>query len=281
MGDSVVNSETRANHETTSQSAEVKPRVFDRGAFDRAYRELVLTGRFFEANDYYRGNWSRYRRTFELLSSLPLPSPARVLEVGGGQMALLSRYLYGDICTVGDVNEEFNATLLERGVEFHRCDLIRDDLPFDNAFDVVVLLEVVEHIPLPLHQVLERVRRWIKPGGYLFITTPNLYRLRNVIRLALGLRVFDFFFVPEASKSIGHPFEYFTEHLRFHLERAGFEVRSIDLKQLHGFQSGATIATKLGRLAATPLFVNPRWRDSLVAIATKPRVPGELLDDAG
>jgi len=251
---------------------EVRARAFDRSSFDEAYRKLILTGQFFEVDDYYRGNWSRYRRTFELLSSLPLPNPAKMLEVGGGQMALLSRYLYGDDCAVGDVNEQFNATLLEHGVAFHRCDLIRDDLPFEDDLDVVVLLEFVEHVPMPLHEVLEKVKRWIKPGGYLFITTPNLYRLRNVVRLALGLRVFDFFFVPEENKSIGHPFEYFSEHLRFHLERAGFEVQSIDLKQLHGFQSGATLLTKLGRLAATPLFSNPKWRDSLVAVAKKPLV---------
>lgn len=254
----------------SSQRADRKPRVFDRAAFDRAYRQIVLGGRFFEDDDYYRGNWSRYRRTFELLSSLPLPSPAQLLEVGGGQMALMSHHLYGDHCAVGDVNEEFNSTLLEQGIRFLKCDLLRDDLPFDQELDVVVLLEVVEHMPVPLHQVLEKVRRWIKPQGYLFCTTPNLYRLRNVIRLALGLRVFDFFFVPEESKSIGHPFEYYDAHLRFHLERAGFEVQSIERKQLHGFESGATPLAKLGRLAAAPLLVNPVWRDSLVAVATNP-----------
>jgi SAM-dependent methyltransferase len=147
--------------------------VFDRGAFDDAYRQLVLGGNFFELDNYYRGNWSRYRRTFELLSSLPLESPARLLEVGGGQIALLSRYLYGDHCTVADVNEEFNSTLLEHEIEFVKCDLLRGDLPFIQEFDAVVLLEVVEHIPLPLHQVLERVRRWMKPGGYLFVRRPT------------------------------------------------------------------------------------------------------------
>ena len=247
-----------------------KPRVFDRAAFDQAYRQIILGGNFFEDDDYYRGNWSRYRRTFELLSALPLPRPARLLEVGGGQMALLSHHLYGDDCTVGDVNEAFNSTLLDFGIRFLKCDLLRDDLPFDQELDVVVLLEVVEHMPVPLHQVLEKVRRWIKPGGYLFCTTPNLYRLRNVVRLALGLRVFDFFFIPEESKSIGHPFEYYDAHLRFHLERAGFEVQSMERKQLHGFESGATKFARIGRFVAAPLLANPVWRDSLVAVATNP-----------
>jgi SAM-dependent methyltransferase len=254
----------------TPRPTEVKPRAFDRAAFDEAYARLILGGNFFELDAYYRGNRSRYRRTFELLSSLPLPSPARLLEVGGGQMALLSRCLYGDQCTVGDVNEAFNSTLLEQGIQFLKCDLLRDDLPFDEELDVVVLLEVVEHMPVPLHEILEKVARWIKPGGYLFCTTPNLYRLRNVVRLALGLRVFDFFFIPEESKSIGHPFEYYDAHLRFHIERAGFDVESIELKQLHGFESGATTLAQVGRFLSTPLLANPIWRDSLVAVAKKP-----------
>jgi SAM-dependent methyltransferase len=253
-----------------SRDGDRGPRKFDRADFDEAYRRTVLSGEFLEVRDYYRGNWSRYRRSFELLSELPLPTPARLLEVGGGQMALMSHQLHGDHATVGDVNGSFDATLVQHGVEFVKCDLLRDDLPFENEFDVVVLLEVVEHIPFPLHEILEKVRRWIMPGGYLFLTTPNLYRFRNVVRLALGLRVFDFFFVPEPSKSIGHPFEYYSEHLRFHLERAGFSVDSIELKQLHGFQSGASALTKAARLMATPLFLNPLWRDSLVAVSTKP-----------
>lgn len=254
----------------TSGHAAVKPRVFDRKAFDEAYRRLILGGDFFESDGYYKGNWSRYRRTFEMLSSLPLPTPAKLLEIGGGQIALLSRCLYGDRCTVGDVNEAFSSTLLEHGIEFLKCDLLRDDLPFDQELDLVVLLEVVEHMPVPLHQVLQKVRRWIKPGGHLFCTTPNLYRLRNVVRLTLGLRVFDFFFIPEESKSIGHPFEYYDAHLRFHLERAGFRVQSVKLRQLHGFESGATRVARIGRFLSAPLLTNPTWRDSLVAVARNP-----------
>ncbi len=171
---------------------------------------------------------------------------------------------------VGDVSDAFKATLVQHGIEFVRCDLIRDDLPFENEFDAVVMLEVVQHFPIPLHEVFEKVRRWLKPGGYLLCTTPNLYRLRNVVRLALGLRVFDFFFMPDESQPIGHPFEYYKEHLLFHLEKANFDVKSIELKQLLGFESGVTPMAKVGRFLAAPLLTFPRWRDSLVAVATKP-----------
>lgn len=46
------------------------------------------------------------------------------------------------------------------------------DLPADS-FDAAVLWHVLEHLPEPL-AVLERVRRWLVPGGRLLVGVPNL-----------------------------------------------------------------------------------------------------------
>jgi hypothetical protein len=64
-----------------------------------------------------------------------------------------------------------------------------------------------------------------------YITTPNLYRLRNLVRMALGARVFDLFYLPERGQGIGHPFEYSAFHLQWQLEKAGFKVDQIQLRQ--------------------------------------------------
>jgi ubiquinone/menaquinone biosynthesis C-methylase UbiE len=42
----------------------------------------------------------------------------------------------------------------------------------DNTYDIVTLLHIVEHFPDPL-RALQEVRRILKPGGLLFIETPN------------------------------------------------------------------------------------------------------------
>jgi SAM-dependent methyltransferase len=250
--------------------SETKTRAFRRADFDAAYARMLASCRFFEAGDYYEGHRDRYRRTLEYLCRLPLPSPARVLEIGGGQIALLCEYLFDDNGAIADVSEEYSKPIVDQGVEFVRCDLVRDDIAYRDEFDAVVMCEVVEHLPVPLHIVLEKVKAWVKPGGYLLLTTPNLYRLRNLLRLALGLRVFDFFFYPEQGKSIGHPFEFYREHLAWHLERAGFDVEFIELAQLAGYRSGATLLAKAGRLLAAPLLARPLWRDSLVACVKRP-----------
>ncbi len=48
-----------------------------------------------------------------------------------------------------------------------------DRLPFQtNAFDKIILSEVLEHLPDDL-KLLRGVRRALKPGGILAITVPN------------------------------------------------------------------------------------------------------------
>jgi 2-polyprenyl-3-methyl-5-hydroxy-6-metoxy-1,4-benzoquinol methylase len=53
----------------------------------------------------------------------------------------------------------------------YQIDLL--DLPWSDEWDVVFLLDVLEHIPDHM-TVLRQVRKCLKPGGLLFVTTPAL-----------------------------------------------------------------------------------------------------------
>ncbi len=50
-----------------------------------------------------------------------------------------------------------------------------NDLPFDNNFfDIISLIEVIEHIPRnQINKLLNEIQRVIKPTGSLILTTPN------------------------------------------------------------------------------------------------------------
>lgn len=240
----------------------------DKLVFDKTYTETILNNNFFEKDSYYIQQKPRYFNTLEYVEALQLPRGAKLLEIGGGQIALLSSRLFGFDCTVADVNDCFQDGIREREIAFQSCDLLHDDLEQRNFFSAVVMCEVIEHMPVPPHIVLEKIFTWIEPGGVLLLTTPNLYRLRNVIRLAAGMRVFDTFRIPERGSGIGHPLEYSREHLHWHIERAGFEVQSIELRQLDN--AGATLKTQILRLLAAPLLLRPLWRDKLVAVCRKP-----------
>jgi len=168
-----------------------------RSAFNQAYDRFVRPGGFHELNSYYERSRERYYLTLRYLADLDLCEPAKLLDVGGGQFAILASKLFGDDGTVGDIGDAYRAPADAAGVNFTVCNLLDDDPPsFKGAFDVIVLAEVVEHLPVPPYVILSKVRTWLKPGGLLLLTTPNLFRLRNLVRMALGRDPFDIFRMP-------------------------------------------------------------------------------------
>lgn len=59
---------------------------------------------------------------------------------------------------------------LQRVIEFLRVNLIRDDWPFREPFDVVFCRNVMIYFDAPTQrQVLERIHRVMKPGSLLFV----------------------------------------------------------------------------------------------------------------
>jgi SAM-dependent methyltransferase len=237
-------------------------------AFDAAYRQVILGNHFFEEPRYYLDQRPRYRKTLSFITRLDLPRPAKILEIGGGQLLLLCHRMFGDTGLLADVGSDYADAVTRFGLDFTACDLLRDDLPSRGEFDLIVLCEVIEHLPVPAHLILAKMRHWLKPGGYLLLTTPNLYRMRNVVRLAMGMELFCPLFYPPRGQSLGHPMEFSRANLRWHVERAGLAVKSIDHVQLSN--RGSSVVTKAARLLISPLQLRPAWRDSLVAVAQRP-----------
>lgn len=241
----------------------------DKKIFDNKYDKLILGSKFFEQEQYYIRERPRYFNTLKFLLAKIDPSNdlsgLHILEIGGGQISLLMHALFGCKAVVADVSDKYEDSVQKQGCDFRVCDLLYDDLPDRNHFDIVIMCEVVEHLPVPPYQILSKIRNWMKPGALLFVTTPNLYRLRNVIRMILGMRVFDYFFIPERGQSIGHPFEYSDEHLSWQIARGGFEDIEVSYKQLSF--TGSTPKAKLARTFLAPLFFRNKFRDTLVVTA--------------
>lgn len=115
---------------------------------------------------------SRRRIFFDLLDrALAGRSDLDVLEVGcgtGGMLGPLQRY--GRVHGI-DVAHDFVAHCRQRG--FPRVLTGSGyQLPFaDGSFDLVVLLDTMEHIPDD-HRALQEVRRVLRPGGIVFVSVP-------------------------------------------------------------------------------------------------------------
>ena len=104
-----------------------------------------------------------------------------------------------------------------------------DDLPYNNnAFDVVIFSEIIEHLFYGVPHALNEINRVIKKDGFLILTTPNLAKIPNRIRLLMGnvinpaLSGENPFFQRDIYKR--HNREYTLEELMYLLKESGFKI---------------------------------------------------------
>lgn len=94
------------------------------------------------------------------------------------------------------------------------------DTPFPpESFDAVTLWDVVEHVRDPA-EALRAVRRLLRPGGTLALSTPNLRGLFPRLSQPVG-RVTGYWTHPEPP---AHLFQFSQATLSRLLERTGFRV---------------------------------------------------------
>jgi SAM-dependent methyltransferase len=233
-----------------------------------AYDREVLAGRFQEEGDYYARYRSRYEGVLQTYAGLGGDHPLDVLEVGGGQHALLAQAVLGDRATVADLPGPHLAYLGSRGVATCEWDLQTEAQPFESAFDRVFCCEVAAHVPVPTHLWLERLRIALRPGGAIVLTTPNLHRVRNLALLAAGREPFGVFARPEEGEWLGNIVDFSAAHLTWQLERAGFT--SVEVRYEQFPHTATTTAGRAANLALRPLTLVPRFRYNLVATAVAP-----------
>jgi SAM-dependent methyltransferase len=241
-------------------------RTLDLPLFNDIYERRVVEGRFNEEPDYYPRYRSRYRELLEIFCGEVGSDPKRVLDIGGGQLAVLASLLWGDHATAADIGGEHLSYLREQGVEAVEWNLCTQDCPFDSEFDAIFFSEVIEHLPVPGHVVLEKLLRALRPGGLLILSTPNLYRLRNLVYMAIGKQIFDYLRRPEEGP-FGHVLEFSPDQLLWQLERAGFSEIRIERRQFHHRPKDPIFRAM--SWIGSPLFLIPRFRDHLVATARR------------
>jgi 2-polyprenyl-3-methyl-5-hydroxy-6-metoxy-1,4-benzoquinol methylase len=102
-----------------------------------------------------------------------LPRHARLLDIGCALGFMLQEAKAAGWDAVGVETSDFAARYAEQHTNcpVHSCTLQQASFPC-QAFDVVTLMDVIEHVPHPLDLMTE-VYRVLRPRGVVFIVTPN------------------------------------------------------------------------------------------------------------
>lgn len=177
----------------------------------------------------------RSRRQAALLARAMGSSPGTVLDVacGDGSAAAAAA---GTLAAHRVVGVDWSQDALRRAsahLTAVRGELTGHGLPFaSGAADAVLFSEVIEHLVDP-DAALDELRRVLRPGGHLLLSTPNLAAWYNRALLLAGVQpVFSEVSLRgihgrPGSQVVGHLRLYTARALRSMLPAAGFEVVTV------------------------------------------------------
>jgi 2-polyprenyl-3-methyl-5-hydroxy-6-metoxy-1,4-benzoquinol methylase len=159
----------------------------------------------------------RYPSIVRFLSESPPRPGTKTLDLGGGigSLAVALGAAFGGEYEVADFvepSDAVRAAQLAHGVQArYPCDLTARPalgaLPAD--YDLILFVEVLEHLLVNPLLLFREIRLHLKPGGRLFLTTPNVARLGNRYRLLAGRSIQELGRYPRDGTGVyGHVIEY-------------------------------------------------------------------------
>jgi len=147
-----------------------------------------------------------------------------VLDVGCGDGKELKRYAKDTVSGCG-LDTNLDKIKSVKNNTSNCCFVCADvqNLPFkDETFDLVTATEVIEHLP-DHNRFLNEVYRVLKPNGFLIISTPNQLQISSLM-----MKIVEFITNKKFLDAPDHISKVTPIKLKKELERAGFEVESLD-----------------------------------------------------
>jgi methionine biosynthesis protein MetW len=165
-------------------------------------------------------SWADPREVSGVMRSF-LPDGARVLDVGCGTGSLTGVVTNGKNAQVFGIEpDSIRAGVAEsRGFEVYRGTLAEDYFRGREAFDVIILADVLEHVSDPA-SLLRLAAGGIKPGGILLISVPNVAHWSMRLHVLLG----RFDYTETGIRDATHLRWFTLRSIRDLLNRQGFEI---------------------------------------------------------
>ncbi|HTW96317.1 MAG TPA: class I SAM-dependent methyltransferase [Candidatus Methylomirabilis sp.] len=216
---------------------------------------------------YFLFHQHRFEQLFSLLGDYDKDSS--LLDVGAFELhGLLGAYYLGFHKIFGIDLGLFNDLSVSRaakiGAIIKNCDLEKEKIPFsDQSFDLVILSETLEHFNFHPQRVFTEIYRVLKPEGELIITTPNLLRLNNRLKLILGKSINS-----DLGENYGpgtHYREYSAAELEFLLRLSGLKKKKLIYADFD-YPNRGRVEALSNKIVGT---VFPGLRSNLVMIGRK------------
>lgn len=207
-----------------------------------------------ELETYWREDWPRFVYTLGLVQELT----GSCLELGSNpyftstllrfftrlELSLANYFgphIPGNSSQNLKVRNPHTGRIEHSNVEFAHFNIEDAAFPFPaESFDVVLFCEVIEHLQSDPVKVLLEIKRVLKPGGHLILTTPNVSRLENVARMIAGANIYDPYsgYGPYGR----HNREYNKHELALLLQYCGFDIEFLFTADVHDNISAGLIS---------------------------------------
>jgi SAM-dependent methyltransferase len=145
----------------------------------------------------------------------------------------------------------------------------------DGTYDLVLCLEVIEHLEKDPMAMLNEINRVLKESGLIYLTTPNATSARNVLKIHRGYAPHFFMQYSHAVELGKHNIEYDPTQVLSLLNGAGFKIRKLWTEDL--FENPVPEAMEILRRTDGSL---KHRGDNLLVIAEKVGEPRERFPRA-
>ncbi len=107
---------------------------------------------------------------------------------------------------------------------FFNIDIEKSEIPFpDEFFDVIICADVLEHLVNPWGTVM-RLKRLIRPGGYIIASIPNFREIKNLTMVFIEG---NFRYTSEGILDISHLRFFCKRNIRELFEKEGFVIKQL------------------------------------------------------
>lgn len=233
----------------------------------------------------WRKEFGLHKYTLDLVHKYIKIEGKRTLDIGCGLGVLVRAFfLLGAHAEGIDKNilvewgnlDEVKKTWDEKNIKIKVDDFLDADY-LESCFDVITAEDLFEHLQYTQKEFLEKVYKILKPGGYLFLATPNLTSVLKRFRMLFGRSPYwdleDFFL---RKQLFGHVREFTGDELKKMAKISGFDVVDIQTQNVYFKKRWFWSVKKFPRVIAYFLsYLFPQGKDVLFLVARKNKTQGD------